>query len=61
MWPLQVQSDALEASLVNMNGENMLKLIEYYSQRAKKHWDTKGTKILATFNMSCLSVEERIK
>ncbi|XP_044365064.1 uncharacterized protein [Triticum aestivum] len=50
MKPMQEQNHKLEASLMNRYEENLTKLTEFYSQRAKKHWATKGDRNTSYFH-----------
>jgi hypothetical protein len=38
MQPFQEQDHSIEAKLIAQYEENMIKLTEFYRQRAKKHW-----------------------
>jgi len=60
MLPIQVQDHNLEAGLIAQYEENMTKLTEFYRQRAKKHWATRGIKTRLSFIMRFLNVGAKI-
>uniref|UniRef100_A0ACD5Z7B9 Uncharacterized protein n=1 Tax=Avena sativa TaxID=4498 RepID=A0ACD5Z7B9_AVESA len=59
MQPIQVQNHSLEADLILQHEENMTKLIEYYRQRAKKHWATQGDRNTSFFHNAVLKRRRR--
>jgi hypothetical protein len=50
MKPTEHQDHNLEVSLISQYEENMIKLTEYYRQRAKKHWASQGDRNTAFFH-----------
>ena len=54
MQPTQVHDFPLEASLVSRYEQNMVKLTEYYQQRAKKHWAINGDRNTTFFHHAVL-------
>ena len=54
MKPILEQDHKLEASLISRYEENMTKLTEFYRQRAKKHWATKGDINTSYFHQAVL-------
>lgn len=54
MLPIQVQDHNLEASLIAQYEENMTKLTEFYRQRAKKQWATRGDQNTSFFHHAVL-------
>ena len=51
--PLHEQDHNMEAALVCRFEENLTKLTQFYSQRAKKHWATKGDRKYQAANCHC--------
>ena len=54
MQPVHMQNHSLETKLITQYEEIKTKLIEFYRQRAKKHWATQGDRNTSYFHHAVL-------